>query len=70
MLDGQYIVLAGEFGEILQPASIWQGHTIERLRVRVPIHVRLVFGLQAEVILDHISYLAGPVFVLHCRLMN
>jgi hypothetical protein len=70
MLNGRYIVLAVEFGEIQQHVPIWQGHMIERLRVRVPIHVCLIFGLQAEMILDHIGYLVSPVFVLHCKLRN
>jgi hypothetical protein len=70
MLNSRYVVLAEELGEVRQSIPIWQGHTIKCIRVRMSIHVRLIFWLQAEMILDHIGYLAGPVFVLCCRPRN
>jgi hypothetical protein len=66
MLDGRYVVLAGELGEVRQLVPIWQGYMIERFGVRMPVHVRLILGLQAKVVLDHIGYPASPLF-LQCH---
>jgi hypothetical protein len=70
VLNCWYVFLARESGEVRQPVPIWQRYMIERLGIRMSIHVRLVFRFQPEAILNHISYPVCPVFVLQIWMLN
>lgn len=61
MLVCRDVVLPRKLGEVRDLVSAWQWHSVKFLEVRVPIHHRILLGLQAELISHHFGYHVSPV---------